>query len=586
MRQHYPQLPRTARPREQRQMNPSRFQLPQYVSEDRRRARANTLQGERQRYQPKPDMPEGGEREGFRALPPLCAVLPPEAKFPSARFTELAADSVWSQVNGLAVMLTGAVSSFDSMKGYRAVFRVVRGPTATIDRWEQDAEFGRQRLTGVNPMHVRRLRERLPGHESLWEAASHVLRQRSNYRLEDLLAEKRLYYVDYPHLADDLVQRHLRPRVHLAAPTCYFWVDDQGSLLPLAIRLKPATVKELNPVFTPLSPYYDWMMARSHVQCADAHVHEGTYHLLETHLVSGAVALALYRNVHPDHPLRQLLDPHYEYTLAINELATGGLIAKGGTIDTALAAGVDGTLNAARMHYAKWSFFERTLEADLAERGVDEPDALPFYYYRDDGQRVYEALEGYVRSILSLWYRQDRDVAEDPELRAWTAEVSSPQGGVPGFPQSLGTREELFRLATELLFRAGPQHAAVNNGQFDAYGWIPNMPGMLSRELPTEAKPEGLYSEKDFWRAMPSRRSTLAQMGMVWVLSAPTLRTLMHSGESPAFHPSLCAEADEIIGSFRRQLASISDDIQRRNDTLDIPYRYMDPLNISRSTDI
>ena len=567
-------------------MNPSRFQLPQHVSEDRRRAREDTLLRARQRYVFKQDAPEGGETQDFRRLPPMCARLPPEAKFPAAKFTELAADSMWSQINGLAVMLTSAVNSFNSIKGYRAVFRIVQGPTAIMDRWKEDAEFGRQRLTGVNPMHLRRLKEKLPGHERLWEAARHVLKQQE-HGIDDMLRERRLYYVEYAHLSRELIQKHLRPGACLAAPTCYFWVDGHGNLMPVAIQLKPATVKEKNPVFTPTGPYYDWMMARAHVASADAHVHEGTYHLLETHLVSGAVVMALYRRVHPDHPLRQLLDPHYEYTLAINELATGGLIAPGGTIDTAMAAGVNGTLNAARMFYAKWSFFDRGLHTDLSERGVDDPGTLPFYYYRDDGLRVYRALEGYVSSILSLWYRDDEDVALDTELQAWVAEVSSDEGGVPGFPRSLHTREALFRLATELLFRAGPQHAAVNNGQFDGYGWIPNMPAMLSGKLPDEPNPEGIYcTEKDFWKAMPSRRSTLAQMGMVWVLSKPTLRTLLHSGESPAFHPSLYAEADEIIGSFRRQLASISDDIQRRNERLDIPYLYLDPMNISRSTDI
>lgn len=578
-----------------RQMNPSRFQLPQFVSDDLKRARAETLLRARQRYVPKRETPEGGEQPGFRALPISCTKLPREADFTSARFAELGLNSVWSQVNGVLAtsraVLEGLFTPSRSgakarvtARQYRAIFRVLSPPNIIMQRWHEDAEFGRQRLTGVNPMHLRRLRERLEGHERLWEAATYELRQRGQ-AIEDVLGRQQLFYLEYPDLVHPLVQKHLRPGAHLAAPVCYFWVDGLGNLMPLAIQLKPATVREKNPVFTPSSPYYDWMMARAHVQAADSHVHEGTYHLLETHLVSGAVVMALYRHVHPDHPLRQLVDPHFKYTLAINELALGGLLATDGTIDNALAAGVQGTLNAARLFYARWSFFERTLDADLEARGVGDGDTLPFYYYRDDARQVYRALRTYVSAMLSLWYCEDRDVEADYELQAWVAELSSEAYGLPGFPKTLRTCEELHRLVTELLFRAGPQHAAVNNGQFDGYGWIPNMPG-LSVPLPDEVPVGGIYSQQDYWNAMPSMKSSLNQMGMVWVLSVPTLRTLMHSGEAPAFHPSLCAEAEQLISGFRRQLASISNDIERRNQTLDIPYRYLDPQNISRSTDI
>ena len=109
----------------------------------------------------------------------------------------------------------------------------------------------------------------------------------------------------------------------------------------------------------------------------------------------------------------------------------------------------------------------------------------------------------------------------------------------------------------------------------------------MASPLPDTASPEeGHYTDRQFWQALPSRECTLAQMGMVWVLSTPTTRSLVHSGEAPAFHPALSPKADQIIGGFRRQLHSISERIQRRNDKLDVPYRYLDPMNISRSTDI
>lgn len=567
-------------------MNPSPYQLPQHVSPDRRRARERIVERERARFELKKDAPEGLP-DDLRPLPPDCARLPSDADFtPAKLFGELAAYRMWTALN----MVPGTVKWMALSRRasrYMAIFQGILGPRAVMSRWAEDAEFARQRLTGVNPMQLTRLAsdERTP----LWEAADRVLRARKPARtMAEVHRAGRVFYTSYSVLWHPRIQGQLNPGSHLAAPTCLFWADDTDQLMPLAIQLKPPEEKEKNPVFTPLDPTYDWLMARAHAQSADTHTHEGTYHLLETHLVSGAIALCLYRRVHPDHPLRQLLDPHYVDNLAINKLALGGLLAPGGTIDTALSGKVAGTLDAARLFYAGWSWKERGLRAELAGRGVMDRGALPFYYYRDDALEVFEAIERYAAGILDLWYRTDEDVQRDTELQAWVAEVASAQGAhIPGFPARIATLAELSALCAELIFRAGPQHAALNNGQFDAYAWVPNAPALLRSRLPDEPSPEGgHFKEGDFWRAMPGWSPATSQMNMVWVLSAPTSRTLLHAGDSPAFHPSLCPQAEDVVAAFRRRLHTISQTIQRRNERLDIPYRFLDPLNISRSTDI
>lgn len=565
-------------------MNPSRYQLPQHVSEDRRRARKESLRLEQKRFVLAPDAPEGGVIEGGRRLPPDIAKLPGDVDFPPSKlYGELAAYRLWTAFNMVPGTARWIFLAWSPAR-YRAIFQGILGPREIMARWRDDGEFGRQRLTGVNPMQLRRLEEdeRTP----LWEAGEDMVR-RAGHSMKDLLRRGRLFYTDYSVLWHERIQAQVMRGAHLAAPTCLFWSDDTGHLMPLAIQLKPRDVKEKNPVFTPESPLYDWLMARAHAQAADTHTHEGTYHLLETHLVSGAVATCMYRQLHPDHPLRQILEPHYMENLAINKLALGGLLAKGGTIDTAVAGGVGGTLDAARLFYAGWSFKDRWLDAELASRGVGDPGTLPFYYYRDDARAVRETIGTYVSGVLGLWYRSDADVTGDAELGAWVREVASPEGGdIPGFPSEIRSRAELAALVTELIFRAGPQHAAVNNGQFDAYAWVPNSPALIRSRLPDEVPEGGYMTERRFWEALPHWSPATSQVNMVWVLSAPTRRTILHVGECPALHPSLCPQAEEIVGGFRRRLQTISQSIQRRNETLDIPYRFLDPLNISRSTDI
>lgn len=590
-------------------MNPNAYVLPQKCPTDRAHARAQTLRWQQTEGAPNalrpgglvfaPDAVADEARFGapFRRLPGYAKPLPPRASlvgpprrlhpefdFPTSKKARLALLRYRKQFNeGIVRALSWRGSPGEG--AFERFYRLMKQPDVVRSRWSTDVEFARQRLTGVNPMSLRRHRAReAPVPDAVVEAADRFLAASgTTARVRDLVPGKRLYRCDYPELAADRIQRYVKNREHpgtLAAPTSWFWVDDDGRLMPLAIQLHPPGGGD-DPVFTPLSPKWAWMSARAHAQSADAHLHEGYYHLVETHLVNEAIAVAMYRQLHPDHPVRQLLGDHYEDNLAIDSAARGHLLAPGGPIDRGLAAGVAGVLDAARMRFTDWKWSERTLREDLRRRGVDRD--LADYHYRDDALAVHEAIERYVAAVMSPWYRTDRDVAEDPELRAWLAEVADEaRGNVPGFPAAVHEKDDLFKLLAELIFRAGPQHAAVNNGQFDSYGWIPNAPGYLRGPLPTGGEP----SEEAFWQAMPEVGPSLAQMGMVWVLSAPTKRSILQAGGSHAFAADVCFEAGEAVAAFRRRLQAISSAIDARNAGMAVPYRYLDPVNISRSTDI
>lgn len=592
-------------------MNPNVYFLPQKCPPDRAYARALTL-----RWQQEEPAPDGSLTPGwltfardqplsptrfevpFRPLPgfakPLESAkkpllgdakkLHPQYDFTTAKKARLMLLRYRKRFNENIVRSLSARGAGEA--SFERFYRLMREPDFVRSRWDTDVEFARQRLTGVNPMSIRRHRAReAPVPADVVEAADRYLGSiSSKRRVRDLVAGRRLYRCDYPELGTTRIQEYVkfRPRAGvLTAPTAWFWVDDDERLMPLAIQLHPAGGGP-DTVFTPASPPWTWLCARAHVQSADAHLHEGYYHLLETHMVNEAVAVAMFRRLHPDHPIRQLMADHYEDTLAIDSAARGNLLAMDGPIDRGLAAGVHGVLDAARMRYTTWRWPERTLKEDLRRRGVDQ--GLPDYYYRADALAVYETVERYVAAVMSPWYRTDEDVAGDPELQAWLAEVGDEAlGNVPGFPSKVTEKARLFELLADLVFRAGPQHAAVNNGQFDSYGWIPNAPGYMRAPLP-----EGgvALAAEDFWRTMPETDPALAQMGMVWVLSAPTQRSILQAGGSRAFSPDVCFEAGEAVAAFRRRLQTISSVIDARNSALAVPYRYLDPVNISRSTDI
>lgn len=590
---------------------PQRFDLPQRLNTDRDLARNATLVNQRERYRIQRD--PGLEDDPTSHLPPYLAPwngasplrrlmsaivkalppkdiflsdLPPEARFQGAKMFRHATHAGSWKLRQMYVRMTNFDFWPSSEGAYERLLGTIPPPRAK-KHWSEDWYFASQRLAGVDPMAIRRCHAN-PG-DALVKAADEQLRRSESTNFSAAQDQGRIYMVDYPLLWDHHVRDKIRHKAALAAPTALFYAQPDGQLVPVAIQLKPPHVLESNPVFTPRSP--GWLLARAHVQASDSHYHEAVYHLLETHLVVEVFALATQRQLHVTHPIHQLLDTHFENTLAINEQARRNLLASHGEIAKCMAAQHTGAMELARLVWSDWSWEKRTLSADLAARDVHD---LEEYYYRDDALRVHAAMAEYVESMLSIWYRTDEDVRLDVELQEWARELGGTQGdgsglesqgkaSVPGFPERFETRKQLFEHITEVLFRSSAQHAAVNNGQFGSYGWIPNAPVAVYGELPAAVGGD----EESFFKALPNRARTFGQSGMVWILSEPTERSLLRTGESPAFAPDRSPEAYEIVGQFRRRLRALTDSIEGRNEVLEAlgrpPYNYLKPQNIDRS---
>ena len=204
-----------------------------------------------------------------------------------------------------------------------------------------------------------------------------------------------------------------------------------------------------------------------------------------------AYGVATMRNIPDAHPLYKLLQPHFRYTMSINSAARATLINRDGIIARNFAIGSDGMeelfKRASTVHRVQLT----NIKQNLKERGVDNRDELPGYYYRDDGIVIWDAIEEYVREILSLFYTSDDDVKNDSEVKNWVQEIHStafpgfngaPQGH--GFPDKIETITDLVEYCTLIIFTGSAQHAAINFGQFDIYGYAPNAPFGMRKPPP------------------------------------------------------------------------------------------------------
>lgn len=53
----------------------------------------------------------------------------------------------------------------------------------------------------------------------------------------------------------------------------------------------------------------------------------------------------------------------------------------------------------------KWSSYD--LPNVLKKRGVDDPDKLPGFHYRDDALQLWQAIKNFVTRIVSIYYPLD-----------------------------------------------------------------------------------------------------------------------------------------------------------------------------------
>ena len=98
---------------------------------------------------------------------------------------------------------------------------------------------------------------------------------------------------------------------------------------------------------------------------ADALNSQIVQHLMGCHFVSEAFAVAMYRELSKDHPIRQLLTPHFDGLLEINTAGVAQLINNGGIVSNIAGFGFSGLEEFVRLGYRHWNFEDADFVRDL-----------------------------------------------------------------------------------------------------------------------------------------------------------------------------------------------------------------------------
>uniref|UniRef100_G3U763 Arachidonate epidermal lipoxygenase 3 n=1 Tax=Loxodonta africana TaxID=9785 RepID=G3U763_LOXAF len=494
-------------------------------------------------------------------------------------------DTEWEKKAGksLGMKLRGLLDrkrSWKKLDDIRNIFWCHKTFTSeyVTEHWCEDHFFGYQYLNGVNPVMLHCLSS-LPSKLPVTNDMMAPLLGPDTC-LQTELERRNIFLADYWILADAPVHCLNGRQQYVAAPLCLLWLNPQGSLMPLAIQLSQTPGPE-SPIFLPTDCDWDWLLAKTWVRNAEFLVHENNTHFLCTHLLCEAFAMATLRQLPLCHPIYKLLLPHTRYTLQVNTIARATLLNPEGLVDKVTSIGRQGLLYLMSTGLAHFTYTNFCLPDSLRARGVL---AIPNYHYRDDGLKIWGAIESFVLEIIGYYYPSDMSVQQDSELQAWVGEIFA-QAFLgrenSGFPSRLCTSGELVKFLTAIIFNCSAQHAAVNSGQHDFGAWMPNAPSSM-RKPPPQTK--GTTTLKSYLDTLPEVNTTCNNLLLFWLVSQEP-KDQRPLGTYPDEH--FTEEAPrQSIAAFQSRLAQISRDIRERNQSLALPYAYLDPPLIENSVSI
>ncbi|KAM4603990.1 polyunsaturated fatty acid lipoxygenase ALOX15B-like isoform 1-T1 [Polymixia lowei] len=442
--------------------------------------------------------------------------------------------------------------------------------------WKDDDFFGYQMLNGVNPVMIRRCSV-LPDNFPVTDEMVFI---QGGGTIEEEMQKGNMFLLDYKRF--DGVKANIinGKKQYLMAPLVLLHRTPDDKLMPIAIQLKQKPADD-NPIFFPTDSEYDWLIAKIFVRSADFNEHQLNVHLLRTHLLAEVFAVSLLRNLPMVHPLYKLLVPHTRYNLQINYLARLLLISPKGVFTQFAASGGEGMFTILKTALSSLTYSSLCIPEDIAERGMD---SVPNFYYRDDGLKLWDIIQRFVQGVLGHYYKTDAEVQQDSELQKWIQDIFehgflSQQS--TGIPQSFSSVAELVKFVTMVIFTGSSQHAAVNSGQYDYGGWMPNTPISLQRAPPTT---KGTSSESTMLQTLPDVSTTVQGMSTLWLLSKQST-DFVPLGEYPEEHFSE-EVPHKVIKDFQGELEILSATINVRNKSLDIPYTYLDPMLVENSVAI
>uniref|UniRef100_A0A8C2ZDT5 Uncharacterized protein n=2 Tax=Cyclopterus lumpus TaxID=8103 RepID=A0A8C2ZDT5_CYCLU len=443
-------------------------------------------------------------------------------------------------------------------------------PEYVSEHWKEDDFYGFQFLNGLNPKVIKRCSELPPNFPVTEEMVKPFLEEGSS--LQEEVKKGNIFLSDHKKMDGIPPRAYNGKPLHVTAGLCLLYLNPENKLMPIAIQLHQQP-SEQNPIFLPSDSETDWLLAKMFIKNVVSMDHQAVQHLMKTHFLAEVYTVAALRKFSVIHPLYKLLIPHFKSTLYINTGGRKNLFGPDGS-----SLGYDGLTELMRRALSETTYSSLCLPEDITARGLE---SIPNFYYRDDGLKLWDIINSFVKAVVEYYYPSDSEVRKDNELQEWISEIFTHGflgNKASGSPESFHTVEEVIKFITMVIFTVTAQHAAVNNGQFDYYSWMPNGSLLLRKPPPTT---KGQSSMETILETLPNVGETVNFGALGWILSE-TYSDMVPMGSYPDERFQEPAPK-QMIKEFQAELSNLSEAIATRNLQLEIPYSYLDPAHIENS---
>uniref|UniRef100_F6UJG6 Lipoxygenase domain-containing protein n=1 Tax=Ciona intestinalis TaxID=7719 RepID=F6UJG6_CIOIN len=503
--------------------------------------------------------------------------LPSILRRTQGKLESMAGSGLTVALNAGKNLFNNLFSNLKTLDDYRELYKKLKYESKLhFFSWKTDKEFGRQVLTGISPLAFERCTKIPNGCDVTNEHVCGLLAEGKT--LESEIKAGKIYIADYSHTYD--VERNDIPgsnkKFVCADCRAIFYVNPQGDFLPIAIQLCP---NDEETVHTPLGNEHDWLLAKMYFRASVRSTHEWIYHYLQTHAASETFCIAMFRNLPRNHPMYKLLRQHVRTAPAINTDARVLLVPNGSLANKSNHLSKLNAPSSVRKSYKTFNLNQLDIPACLKRKGLDDPNLLPNFHYRDDALDVWKAMEQYVANVVNHHYTCDKDIKEDYELQSFMFDVAHEGFGwqdndLRGFPDKLNTRYELIHMATIIIFASSAQHAAVNFGQMETYRFIPNAPGSMI--LPPHKRGEA--DEQRVMDSLPGVVVSSILISFSFALSEYAKDELFLGDVPDRLFTD--PKVIEMQVNFKQELSKLQTKFEERNKKLKYAYTYLLPDKI------
>ncbi|XP_060947761.1 hydroperoxide isomerase ALOXE3-like [Limanda limanda] len=505
--------------------------------------------------------------------------LPAEIRFSKAKVDEIQDTTKQLGMKFKFKGMVGSIEKWKNLDDLKRLFNFQKTPMSeyVAEHWKEDDFYGSQFLNGINPTLIKRCSELPQNFPVTEEMVKPFLDEGNSLRRE--IAKGNIFLYDQKKLDGIPPYVYNGESLTVTPGLCLFYLNPENKLMPIAIQLHQQP-SEKNPIFLPSDLETDWLLAKMFIKNADMLDHEAVHHLMNTHFMGEVYSVATLRCFPVIHPLYKLFIPHFKSTLDINIRGRVSLMGPNGMFEKS-TAGVEGMIEIMRRSLHEMTYSSVCLPENIAARGLE---SIPNYFYRDDGLKLWSIIDSFVRAAVEYYYPSDADVCKDTELQDWICEIFTYGllgNKASGFPHCFHCIEELIRFITMVIFTVSAQHAAVNNGQFDYYFWMPNATLILHKPPPTT---KGQSSMETIMETFPNVGETVAISVLINQLS-DEYSDVIPLGQYPETRFDE-PELTQVILEFQAELSKLGEEIAKRNSQLEVPYDYLLPSRIENSVSI